>query len=100
MDTILLLASAAAGMATAAVYMALLKKTVRQLTSKTNPAVLVAGYFLRLAVCVACFVAVAWGNHIDRIAACLAGFTLIQVISIIKAGKQPGFIKGGSTHGN
>ncbi len=100
MDTILLFASAAAGMAAAAVYMALLKKTVRQLASKTNPAVLIGGYFLRLAVCVVCFIAVSWGNHIDRTAACLAGFTLIQVISIIKAGKQPGFIKGGSANGN
>jgi len=97
MDTILLFASAAAGMITAAVYMALLKKTVRQLASKTTPAVLIAGYFLRLAVCVACFVAVAWGNNIDRIAACLAGFTLVQAASIIKAGKQPGFIKGGGS---
>ena len=45
MDTILLFASAAAGMITAAVYMALLKKTVRQLTSIQIRPCLLEGIF-------------------------------------------------------
>jgi hypothetical protein len=100
MNYIMLAVSAAAGMITAWIYLMLLKRTVLQITSGKPSAVLILGYFLRIAVCIICFVAVSWGNHIERVLACLAGFSIVQVSSIIRAGRQPDFIKGAQQNGN
>ncbi|MBN2755174.1 MAG: hypothetical protein JXR81_10000 [Candidatus Goldbacteria bacterium] len=100
MNNIFLLISVFAGMITAWVYLLLLKRTVLQIASGKSSVSLITGYFLRIAVCVICFVAVSWGNHIERVLACLAGFSVVQVFSIVRAGRQSDFIKGAQKNGN
>ncbi|PKL92630.1 MAG: hypothetical protein CVV21_02410 [Candidatus Goldiibacteriota bacterium HGW-Goldbacteria-1] len=100
MNNIMLVVSAAAGAVTAWIYLMLLKRTVLQITSGKSSAVLIFGYFLRIAICIICFAAVSWGNHLDRVLACLVGFSVVQISSIIRAGRQSDFLKSAGNYGN
>ena len=83
-----LVLSAAAGSVLAVLSLSWLKKSIHQLSSQTNPLILILSFLGRLLLCAGAFAALAYGGHMDRLIACFLGFALTHTVTVILAANQ------------
>jgi len=75
--------SAIIGVITALVYIFWLSSTTGKLKSSSNPVVFAVGFFGRILFCVIIFIGIAYGNHFDRLIACVTGFFITHTLSLV-----------------